>query len=172
MTTATANAVDRGVTHDPSQLRRVTKEIEKHSFLMLATTSPNGRSHAAGVIYEAVNGALYVHTMRSSRKGRNVAANPHVGIVIPARKVPVGPPFIVQFQATAEVLDMDDPQIVALLEDGKLKGIAGHGALEEPDGCFLKITPARRIHSYGIGVSMLGVIRDPLHAGARSVDLE
>jgi hypothetical protein len=171
MTLATAKPKAGPSTDDATQIRRVTKEIEKRSFLTLATTSPKGRPHAAGVIYETVDGALYVHTMRGSRKGRNIAANGYVGVVIPARKIPVGPPFNIQFQATAEILDMDDPRIVALLEDGKLKSIAGHGALEEPDGSFLKITPTGRIHSYGIGVSLLGVIRDPLHAGARSVEL-
>lgn len=171
MTLAPANPAEQTTTEDQAQVRRITKEIANHSFCMLSTTSPKGRPHAAGVIYEAVNGSLYVHTMRSSRKARNVAANPHVAVVIPARKVPVGPPFTVQFQATAEILEMDDPAILALLDDGKLKGIAGHGALDEPDGSFLKITPTSRVHSYGIGVSLLGVIRDPLHAGARSVDL-
>jgi len=172
MSLATAKPEASPSSDDAAQIRRVTKEIEKRSFLTLATTSPKGRPHAAGVIYEAVGGALYIHTMRNSRKGRNIADNPHVGVMISIRKMPVGPPFTIQFQATAEILDMDDPRIVALIEDGKLKAIAGHGALEEPDGSFLKITPSGRIHSYGIGVSLLGLIRDPLHVGARSVDLE
>ena len=64
---------------------------------------------------------------------------------------------------------MDDPEITGLLERGLLKKTSGHGALDEPDGCFVRIEPLGRIHSYGIGVSTIDLVRDPLHAGARSV---
>ena len=93
------------------------------------------------------------------------------GIVVPVRRIPVGPPFTLQFQARAEILSMTDPTIVALIDGGRLKRVIGHGALEEPDGCFLRISPLGPIHSYGIGVSTIEVARDPLHAGARVVDL-
>ncbi|HUG00136.1 MAG TPA: hypothetical protein VMM60_18570 [Ilumatobacter sp.] len=83
----------------------------------------------------------------------------------------MGPPFNVQFQARAQVLDMDDPEITALLATGELKGITSHGELNEPDGCFLQITPNGRIHTYGIGVSVLAVAKDPLHVGPRSIDI-
>lgn len=156
---------------DLEQLARVRRRIERRSFAVLATTSPAGFPHAAGVVYEAVDAHLYVHTLRSSRKVRNIVANPRVAIVVPDRRLPVGPPFTVQFQATADVLDMDDPAVTQLLGAGRLRSISGHGALDEPDGCFVRITPAHRLHSYGIGVSALAVARDPLHVGARSVEL-
>lgn len=156
---------------DPAQLARVQKEISKSSFCTIGTVSTKGRPHVAGVIYEAIGTTLYIHTMRSSRKGRNIADNPNVAVVIPVRKLPVGPPFNVTFQGTAELLDMDHPDIVKLLNRGKLKKISGHGALKEPDGCFLRVRPTRTIHSYGIGTPLMGVIKDPLHNGARSVDL-
>lgn len=156
---------------DAGQLDRVRRRIDRRSFAVLATVSPSGFPHAAGVVYEAVGPDLFVHTLHSSRKARNVAAEPRVAVVVPDRRLPVGPPFTVQFQAAAEVLAMDDPTIADLLTAGRLRSISGHGALDEPDGCFLRITPRRRIHSYGIGVSALAVARDPLHVGARSVDL-
>lgn len=159
------------VDHDPAQVARIVKAIKSRYFCMLSTVSPAGKPHAAGVIYNAVGTTLYVHTMRSSRKARNVAASGSAGVVIPVRKLPVGPPFTVQFQAHADLLDMDDPAIVDLLDAGRLKRISGHGALDEPDGCFLRISPRRVVHTYGIGVSTLGLIRDPLHAGQRSVAL-
>ena len=74
-----------------------------------------------------------------------------------------------QFQARATLLDVDDPEIVAAIDAGQLKGIIGHGALEEPDGCFVRIVANGRIHTYGIGVPLLAVARDPLHAGDRVV---
>ena len=157
--------------HDPEQIARVTNALRRKSFAMLSTVSDAGFPHAAGVVYSAVGTTMYVHTMRTSRKARNVAANDRVGVVVPVRKLPVGPPFTIQFQGRATVLEMDDPEIVDLLERGELKEISGHGALDEPDGVFVRITPNRRVHTYGIGVSPIGVARDPLHVGPRSVEL-
>ena len=98
-----------------------------------------------------------------------MAADGRVGVVIPVRRLPVGPPFNVQFQGTAALLAQDDPEITALLARNELRGIVSHGELDEPDGCFLRIEPTRRIHTYGIGVPVMAVARDPLHNGPRSI---
>lgn len=156
---------------DAAQLDRTLRAIRRRSFAVLSTVSPAGFPHAAGVAYQAVDTTLYVSTIRSSRKARNVAADERVALVIPVRRLPVGPPFTVQLQARATVLAADDPEIVALASSGRLGQITGHGELDEPDGCFLRIVPNGPIHTYGIGVSALAVARDPLHVGARSVDL-
>ena len=105
-----------------------------------------------------------VSTDRPSRKARNIAANPYVGVCVPVRRLPVGPPSSIQFQATAELLSADDPHLLELVEAGKLKGITSHGELERPDICFLRITPNGRVSTYGIGVPMRQVLRDPLSA--------
>lgn len=161
---------------DLGQTQRIRSAVASRAFAMLSSVSPAGFPHAAGVQYASVDSSdgvpggfeLYVHTMRSSRKARNVAADGRVGLVIPVRKLPVGPPFTVQFQGRAQLLEMDDPEIVAHHSAGRLKTVSSHGELDEPDGVFLKITPGRTIHTYGIGVSVMGVARDPLHNGARS----
>jgi len=152
---------------DPDNVMRA---IRKRSFATLSTTSSADRPHGAGVLYEAVGTTLYVNTRRQSRKARNVAANPHVAVCIPIRRVPLGPPSTVQFQGTAEVLDLDDPDVVSLVDAGRLKSITGHGELDEPGGCFLRITPHRRLITYGLGMSLYALIRDPLNAGG-SVDM-
>jgi hypothetical protein len=100
-----------------------------------------------------------------------VAADERVALVIPVRRLPVGPPFNVQFQGRATILASDDPEITALVAAGSLDGVTSHGELDEPDGCFLRIVPNGRVHTYGIGVSAIAVARDPLHVGARSIDL-
>jgi hypothetical protein len=156
---------------DPAQAERTLRAIRKRSFAVLSTVSSAGYPHAAGVAFSAVDATLYVSTMRSSRKARNVAANDRVALVIPVRRLPVGPPFNVQFQGRAVILASDDPEITSLVEAGSLRGITGHGELDEPDGCFLRIVPNGRLHTYGIGVSALAVARDPLHVGARTIDL-
>jgi hypothetical protein len=122
------------------------------------------------VLYAAVGTDLYVSTLRSSRKARNVAANPSVAVCIPIRRLPVGPPSSVQFQARAEVLALDDPGVRRLVEAGELKGVTGHGELELDGGCFLRIRPNGRANTYGLGMSLRQLLRDPLTA-AGAVDL-
>jgi general stress protein 26 len=156
---------------DEQQRRRIRRVLDRKSFAVLSTVSPAGFPHAAGVLYDNDGLRLYVHTMRSSRKARNVEANARAAVVVPVRRAPVGPPFTVQFQASARLVAMDDAVIVDLLARRSLATVSGHGALDEPDGCFIELSPIGRIHSYGIGVSMLAVARDPLHSGDRVVEI-
>ncbi len=173
MTTITTTpSTPSSVTSDPKQLRKVRKVIGSKSFATLATTSPAGRPHVAGVLYDEAGGALWVHTMRSSRKARSIAANPHVAVCIPFRKLPAGPPYTVQFQATARLVEMNDPEVVDLIAAGELQTVSAHGALEEPDGVFVRVVPNGTVHSYGLGANPIDLIRDPLHTGARTVRLD
>ncbi len=148
--------------------QKVLRAIDKRNFATLSTTSPADRPHGAGVLYEAVGTTLYVNTLRTSRKARNIAANPHVAVNIPIRRAPVGPPSTVQFQGTAEVLPPDHPNIVTLAAGGQLRSITKHGELENIDGCFLRITPNRKLITYGLGMSLYRLIRDPLKAGGET----
>ena len=149
--------------------RRIRRVIERKSFATIATTSAAGRSHSAGIIYAHADGDLWVHTMQTSRKARNIAVNPHVGVCIVYRRLPVGPPFTVHFQATAELVPMDDPSVRTPLERGQLKSITGHGALDMDDACFVRIRPGANLHSFGPGVATIDLIRNPLTSGARTV---
>ena len=158
-------------THYTPELDQVTKAIAKRSFAVLATASQANRPHVAGVLYQAIGTTLYVNTSREGKKARNIAENPHVAVTIPIRRLPVGgPPSTVQFQGRADILAPDDPEIMRLVEAGRLKNITSHGELDHPDGCFLRITPVRRLTTYGLGMSLVKLIRDPLHAGG-SVEL-
>jgi general stress protein 26 len=152
------------------QLEIVRRAIARRSFCVLATSSARNRPHAVGILYAPLGLTLYLLAEEGSIKVRNVRENPNVGVSIPVRKYPVGPPMAVQFQGVAEVLPPDDPHIKELLDAGRLKRITGFGALEAPGACFLKVTPRRRIASYGLGVPLRRLLRD-LSAGARSVEL-
>jgi hypothetical protein len=172
--TTTSTRFDRG-DHERHR-RRVLDALAARSFMTLATASSGGIPHAAGVSYALAERGddlsdltLYVNTMRSSRKARNVAATGRAAIVVPVRKVPIGPPFTIQFQADADVVALTDPEIVGLVDAGRLKAVTSHGELDEPDGCFIRLRPRGRIHSYGLGVSVIALARDPLHVGARSI---
>ena len=54
-----------------------------------------------------------------------------------------------------------------LLADGALKAISSHGELDLPDSCFVRIAPAATVHTYGLGLPLRRLIKDPLHAGGR-----
>lgn len=152
---------------DPS---RISRAISRRSFCTLATVSPAGRPHVAAVIYELVADRLYISTIASSRKARNVADQPHVAVVIPVRRLPVGaPPSTIQFQATAALLAVDSHEIVALSRDGRLGAITGHGELDLPDSCIIRVDLPRRIHTYGLGMSLWELARDPLGGGGEAV---
>jgi hypothetical protein len=152
------------------RLEQVVRAIARRSFATLGTSSTRGRPHVAGVLYAAVDTTLFVHSSRTTRKVRNIAENPRVFVCIPVRRLPVGPPSSVQFEAMADIVAMDDPAIVALVKAGRLKNITGHGELDLPEGCFLRISPAPRINTYGLGMSLWQLLRDPLNAGG-SVEL-
>jgi hypothetical protein len=91
-------------------------------------------------------------------------------VSVPVRKYPFAPPMALQFQGTAEVLAADDPHIGALLAAGRLKRITSMGALQQPGIRFLRVTPGRRISTYGLGVPLIRLMRD-IRLGARSVEL-
>jgi len=159
-----ANAETPAPLHRPNPTA-VMAAIGRRSFAAVASTSPAGHPHAAGVLYELVGSDLFVSTLRSSRKARNVDACGRVGVTIPIRRLPIGPPSTVQFQARAEVLDIDDPVMAAHVSDGHLRSVTGHGELELPGGCFLRISVPSRLHTYGLGMSLWSLIKDPMGAG-------
>ena len=150
--------------------KQVRRAIARKSFCTLATASDANRPHVVGVLYAEVEGVLYVATLETSIKVRNVRQNPRVAVCIPVRRYPVGPPFSVQFQGAAEVCSVDDPSVTALLEAGRLKRITSHGELDDPSACFLRLTPRRRVATYGVGVPLRTLLRDPIHA-SRSVEM-
>ena len=155
-----------GPTPGPLELpaEAVLEAIGKRSFATLASTSAEGWPHAAGVLYALSGEHLYVSTLRASRKARNIVRNPRVAVTVPVRRAPVGPPSTIIFQTTARVLELDDRELRAAAETGDLKAVAGHGELELPGGVFLQIALPRKVVTYGLGMSLLSLIRDPMNA--------
>jgi Pyridoxamine 5'-phosphate oxidase len=173
MTTATATAT---TTQNPSVVPEslanpewddVVARIAKRSFALVATSSSAERPHAAGILYAEADGALYVSTVRDSRKGRNIATNPHVSVTVPIRRIPIGPPATAMFQTVARLLDNDDPEIRRLAAAGRIDAITAHGELDLVEGCIVKIEPPRVIHTYGLGIGLWTLIRQPLRGGGR-----
>ena len=128
---------------DPATIRRA---IERRSVATLATVSATGRPHAATVLYQCVDDALFVSTHRDSRKARNIADHGVAAVTIAVRRLPIGPPASIQFQSSAAVLANDDPEIVRLAAAGRLDRITAHGELDLDGGCFLRWPPGPRRH--------------------------
>ena len=144
---------------DPRSVRRA---IERRSVATLATVSSGGRPHAATVLYQLVDDALYVSTARDSRKARNVADRGVVAITVAVRRLPVGPPASIQFQSTATRLSNTDPDIVRLAAARRLARITSHGELDVADGCFVRVPLPARLATYALGMSLWRVLRHPL----------
>jgi len=167
MSTATLNPTtdDAVATFDMArQSQIIRRELARHSFCTIATSSSAHYPHVAGVLYAFVGDDLYVAMHDDSAKARNLAANHRVAICVPVRKIPFGPPFAIQFQGRATIFSATDPEIVTLLETGALKKITAAIDLTDPHNCFVRISPNRRVSSYGLGVPLLQVIRDPVSA--------
>lgn len=156
--TATLEAVYR------PRVEQVERALARRSVAMLATSSHRGIAHVAAVVYALTDDNMYVSTLSTSRKARNVARNPHVGVTVPVRRLPVGPPSTIQFQTTAELLTTDDPMVLSLAESGRLSTITSHGELDLPTGCVIRIPVPDRLVTYGLGMSVISLIRHPLDA--------
>lgn len=156
---------------DVAAQRMATERVlEKQSFCVLATGSAAGVPHSAGVLYQWVDGRLFISTATGSVKARNVRETARAAVTIPVRRAPLIPPACVQVQGRARLLATDDPMIQALAAAGTLKRITSHGELELADGCFIEVTPRGRLSTYGIGMSLLTFLRHPLEA-ARAVEI-
>jgi len=152
------------MTIEDTRRAAVAEAIARNSFCTLATSSAQNRPHAAGVLYALVGRDLYVNTDADSRKARNVADNPRVAVCIPISADPGGPPFTVSLQGSAVLLQNDDPEITGFVEDGSLAAVTSHGELERPGTCFIRISPGRRVATYGVGMTAEEIAADPLSA--------
>ena len=167
-TITTTTEPSRTVFHpNPAMIRRA---IERRSVATLATVSAIGRPHAATVLYQCVDDALFVSTSRHSRKARNVAEHGVAAVSIAVRRLPIGPPASIQFQSSAAVLSNDDAEIIRLATAGRLDRITAHGEMDLDGGCFLRLELPARAITYALGMSLWRVMRNPLDA-AGEVDL-
>jgi hypothetical protein len=152
------------------QLAIARRALARRSFCVLATVSRAGVPHAVGLLYEAVGTRLYVLVGEDSVKARNVRQNPRVAVSVPVRRFPFGPPMAVQFQGRGRLLRADEEPVRSLLARGRLRRITGLGAGSQPGTCFLELTPAGRISTYGLGMPLHTLLRN-VSQGHRSVAL-
>ncbi len=142
---------------------QVEKELRGRTFGILGTISPDHRPHSTGVVYGVSTPlaplAIYVTTRTSNKKVRNVRANPNVSFVVPLsrRLLTFIPPYCVQFQGTAEILEASDNKAVKVFQSSyflrtilqtELAIVSKAGG--EP--CFIRVSPDPTIFTYGLGI--------------------
>jgi uncharacterized protein YhbP (UPF0306 family) len=146
-------------------------ELRKHNFGVLGTVSRRGRPQATGVVYcTSAKGnplALYVMTARETKKVRNIMRNPNVSFVvtIPRTIFTFAPMNCIQFQGNAIILEAQDIEALKSFRSTRM-GRMFLGMFEkmspEETGtvCFVKIIPHSIIHTFGIGISMIDMLRN------------
>lgn len=158
---------------------QVLRQLRKHHFMVLATASPEGRPHAAGVNYGVSRPghdlALYVMTRTHLQKARDIARNPNVSLVIPLtrRFLWFLPPPTIQLHGRAEILDGTDEEGIAVFRRfwmGRriLEAYEASRRRGETRICFLKISPDPAISTYMVG-SSIWALRSRMESGAAKV---
>jgi hypothetical protein len=149
----------------------IEAQLRKKTFGVLSTIGADGSSQTTGILY-AVSplGAafrLYLITVRSYLKARNIARNPQVSFLVPYPHalLPFVPASCISFSATAEIAPLDDAEGRAAFDTNRIlrMNLAETNSFE--DGVFLRIRPKRSMHCYGIGVGLMTIARNPAEAG-------
>jgi hypothetical protein len=157
----------------------IERALRRRTFSTLSTLTEQGRPHATGVVY-AVSPAgeplhLYVTTRTTTRKVRNVRANPDVAFVVPVprRLAPGFPPRAIQFQGTASVVaGSDEGAIRAFSSSWFLRRILTAErriVVQGGELCFLRVRPDSTVFTYGMGMSLFENVRRPRGAIGRAV---
>ncbi len=154
----------------------VEGEMRKRNFGVLSTVSTDVRPHSVGVLYGISSRraplALYVVTDQRSKKVRNIQGNPKVSFSIPLhrRLLSFLPPNSIQFQGAAKILPISDETAKETFSHSFV--LRKTLSLEETqrEGVFLRILPDPVIHTYGVGISLLGLLRN-IEGGTSRVEI-
>ena len=159
----------------------VTGQIRRNHFTVISTVGRDGAPQSAGVNYGSTppgsRFVLYVMTRRHLLKARNIAADSRVSLVIPVPRPALTflPPATIQLHGRAELLSWDDPDGTDVFKGfwmGRriLDGYRRAREQGETRVCFIKITPAPKVHTYMVGYRIWELRRD-MEAAAGEVNL-
>jgi hypothetical protein len=70
---------------------KVRKAIAKTSFAILGYVTPSGEPRSSGVVYETLDGRMYIAVAPDSWKARHVAAMGRVAVTVPVRRAGSSP---------------------------------------------------------------------------------
>ncbi len=168
--TVASNSSIRGLSFD-----LVEGEIRRHNFGVLGTISADGRPHSTGVLYgvglrQSVF-VLYITTNRRNKKARNIARNSSVSFTIPMmrRVLKFLPPHCVQFQGTGEIIPFDNRDARNAFASSLVlrKTLQLEGKHVGRHAVFIRISPDPVMYTYGLGLSLIGLLRNIGEASGR-----
>lgn len=135
--------------------QQVWKRLRKASFMVVGMVTARGQARTVGVVPVVHDGELWYASKASEWKVRHVRANPHVSVTVPVQRgIPPIPPATITFAGTARVVD-DPAQVPGPVVRAVTRG------LKETDAAssvFVAITPTGDMVTYGIGVSLWGML--------------
>jgi nitroimidazol reductase NimA-like FMN-containing flavoprotein (pyridoxamine 5'-phosphate oxidase superfamily) len=144
-------------------LKEEVKEIlRKKNWLVLATVDGKNNPHSCVMVYQSDGNVIYCTTGANTLKARNIKKNSRVFVTIPFRKnlfhklIPA-PPAELYFAAHAEIKPIDDEEARRVFS--KYLKFLENVSIQE-DTIWIKITPFKRILTFGVGVKLLKM-RDP-----------
>ncbi|MHA1741335.1 MAG: pyridoxamine 5'-phosphate oxidase family protein [Candidatus Thorarchaeota archaeon] len=158
----------------------IERQIRKKIFGVLGTVDNKNGAHCTGIMYGVAPKdepfALYLLTGAEYKKTRNIRKNPNVSFAIPFPHhwLRFIPDYCIQFQGKAEILPVDDPVAVRSFQSKymlreNLKAAEKLAIMTSDDRpVFLRITPRKRIHVFGVGISLRTMLKN-IELGAYSV---
>lgn len=143
----------------------IWRTVSRSSFAVLSHVTPAGAPRSSGVVYQTHGGSLFVSADADSWKARHIGVNPAVSVTVTVRRggvlslvAPI-PPATVSFPAVATVhpdgIIAEKPRLAKLVPSGHTAKVI-----------FLELRPAGHFVTYGVGVSLRGML-DPVKAHAR-----
>lgn len=136
----------------PTTADEIWPYVEKWPFGVLSFVTPKGESRSAGVMFKVKNRELYVLTGPETWKAKHIRKNPNVSMTVTVQRLPIrirqAPPAVITFSGIATVLDMAD------VADDIRKALT-RGIDDISDVCAIKIVPAGRFVTYGIGIPVM-----------------
>ncbi|MFX1388292.1 MAG: pyridoxamine 5'-phosphate oxidase family protein [Promethearchaeota archaeon] len=131
--------------------------LRKKNWLVLGTVDDKNVPHSSVVVYQSDGNVIYCMTGKNTLKARNIRANNKVSITLPFRKsflhkILPAPPAELHFTAEAEIKPFDDEEARKIFSK-YLKYQVNAENLE--DSIWIKVTPSKRIVTYGVGIKLL-----------------
>lgn len=136
--------------------RQIVSLLAQPVLARIATASlPAGRPHVVPVWYLWDGSAVWIHSMGSSRKVRNVRSNPYCSVVIDAADSGVDF-WAVLIEGDAELVPAPAEQVHEMATRIYSRYVGPDGALEatpqswihDPDSLLIKIVPQRIMSWY------------------------
>lgn len=137
-----------------NEVRRI---LRKKNWLVLGTVDIKNIPHSSVVVYQSDGYVIYCLTGKNTLKARNIRGNSKVSVTLPFRKnffhkIIPAPPAELHFTAEAEIKSFDDEEARKIFSK-YLEYLENVENQEE--SIWLKITPSKRIATYGVGIKLL-----------------